>query len=231
MQQGDIEAIVALSLRAWEPVYQSFKNVLGEAIYRHIFPEWRSHQANVVESMCRNSELYSGLVGEVDGVVGGFLLYELKRETRTGEIQLLAVDPNYQRLGLSLRLNSAALEIFRKQNAGHLVLVSSISGVRGMPKAQAAYSASKAGLTALGQGLQAEFANSPISVSIVAPGYIETRRDRGREGLGTGPRLAVDADRGGPQVPAGVDQSTDDLSTAPLWMPFISPRAIATRCR
>jgi|HigsolmetaAR206D_1030411.scaffolds.fasta_scaffold07859_2 Acetyltransferases len=137
MQQGDIEAIVALSLRAWEPVYQSFKNVLGEAIYRHIFPEWRSHQANVVESMCRNSELYSGLVGEVDGVVGGFLLYELKRETRTGEIQLLAVDPNYQRLGLSLRLNSAALEIFRKE--GMQLAFVSTGGDPGHAPARAAY--------------------------------------------------------------------------------------------
>lgn len=73
----------------------------------------------------------------------------------------------------------AALEIFRAQNAGHLVLISSMSAIRGMPKAQAAYSASKAGLSALGQGLQAEFANSPIAVSVIAPGYIETDINRG----------------------------------------------------
>ncbi|MFW0791415.1 SDR family oxidoreductase [Gordonia sp. CPCC 205333] len=73
----------------------------------------------------------------------------------------------------------AALEIFREQNAGHLVLISSMSAIRGLPKAQAAYSASKAGLSALGQGLQAEFANSPITVSVIAPGYIETDINRG----------------------------------------------------
>lgn len=73
----------------------------------------------------------------------------------------------------------AALEIFRAQNAGHLVLISSMSAIRGLPKSQAAYSASKAGLSALGQGLQAEFANSPITVSVIAPGYIETDINRG----------------------------------------------------
>ena len=73
----------------------------------------------------------------------------------------------------------AALEIFRAQNYGHLVLVSSISGIRGLPKAQTAYSASKAGVTAIGQGLQAELVNSPITVSVVAPGYIETDINRG----------------------------------------------------
>ncbi|MGB3301174.1 SDR family oxidoreductase [Gordonia sp. (in: high G+C Gram-positive bacteria)] len=73
----------------------------------------------------------------------------------------------------------AAMSIFRKQNAGHLVLVSSMSAVRGMPKAQAAYSASKAGLSALGQGLQAEMARTPIKVTVLLPGYIETDINRG----------------------------------------------------
>lgn len=73
----------------------------------------------------------------------------------------------------------AALEIFRAQNAGHLVLISSMSAIRGLPKAQAAYSASKAGLSALGQGLQAEFAGTPIKVSVLLPGYIETDINRG----------------------------------------------------
>lgn len=73
----------------------------------------------------------------------------------------------------------AALEIFREQGAGHLVLISSVSATRGLPKAQAAYSASKAGVTALGQGLQAEFAGKPITITIIEPGYIETDINRG----------------------------------------------------
>ncbi|WP_308221346.1 SDR family oxidoreductase [Gordonia alkaliphila] len=73
----------------------------------------------------------------------------------------------------------AAMEIFRAQNHGHLVLISSISAVRGLPKAQAAYSASKAGVSALGQGLQTELAGSPITVSVILPGYIETDINRG----------------------------------------------------
>lgn len=73
----------------------------------------------------------------------------------------------------------AAMTIFRAQNSGHLVLVSSMSAVRGLPKAQAAYSASKAALATLGQGLQAELAGSPIKVTVLLPGYIETDINRG----------------------------------------------------
>jgi short-subunit dehydrogenase len=68
----------------------------------------------------------------------------------------------------------AAMAIFRAQDHGHLVLISSMSAVRGLPKAQTAYSASKAGLTAIGEGLQAELRASPIRVSILLPGYIST---------------------------------------------------------
>ena len=48
----------------------------------------------------------------------------------------------------------AALAIFREQNAGHLVLVSSISADRGLPGPKAAYSASKAGSVGPRRGAQ-----------------------------------------------------------------------------
>ncbi|KXO89205.1 SDR family oxidoreductase [Tsukamurella pseudospumae] len=73
----------------------------------------------------------------------------------------------------------AVLEVFRAQGRGHLVLISSIAGQRGMPKAQTAYSASKAGLTAIGEGLQAEFAGSDITVTVIKPGFIETDINKG----------------------------------------------------
>ncbi|MFD8247753.1 SDR family oxidoreductase [Nocardia sp. NPDC059691] len=68
----------------------------------------------------------------------------------------------------------AALEIFRAQRAGHLVLVASMSAVRGLPGKKAAYSASKAGLAALGEALSTELARSPIRVTTLLPGFIAT---------------------------------------------------------
>jgi short-subunit dehydrogenase len=68
----------------------------------------------------------------------------------------------------------AALEIFRAQQDGHLVLVASMSAVRGLPGKKAAYSASKAGLAALGEALTVEFAKSPIAVTTLLPGFIAT---------------------------------------------------------
>ncbi|MFE9323079.1 SDR family oxidoreductase [Nocardia sp. NPDC052278] len=74
----------------------------------------------------------------------------------------------------ALAQTEAALEVFRAQESGHLVLVSSMSAVRGLPGKKAAYSASKAGLAALGEALTVEFANSPIAVTTLLPGFIAT---------------------------------------------------------
>lgn len=70
----------------------------------------------------------------------------------------------------------AALEIFRKQGQGHLVTISSMSAMRGLPGNVSVYAATKAGLAALSEGMRAEFKNKklPIVVTTIFPGYIRS---------------------------------------------------------
>lgn len=68
----------------------------------------------------------------------------------------------------------AALVLFRPRNAGHLVLISSMSAIRGLPGSAAIYGAAKAALSHLGEGLAVEFLGSPIRVSTIEPGFIRT---------------------------------------------------------
>lgn len=67
-----------------------------------------------------------------------------------------------------------ALEMFKKAGSGHLVLISSVLGARGVPGVKAAYAASKAGVRSLGESLRAEYAKGPIKISVIEPGYIES---------------------------------------------------------
>ncbi|MDB5987163.1 MAG: family oxidoreductase [Nevskia sp.] len=68
----------------------------------------------------------------------------------------------------------AALEIFRAQNSGHLVAISSVSAMRGMPRNLTTYAASKAALAALAEGIRADLIGKPIKVSTIYPGYIRS---------------------------------------------------------
>jgi short-subunit dehydrogenase len=68
----------------------------------------------------------------------------------------------------------AAVQIFRAANAGHLVVVSSLSALRGMPGTMTAYAASKAGLATLAEGIRAELIDTAIRVTTLFPGYIRS---------------------------------------------------------
>src|ERR1700740_3829485 len=66
------------------------------------------------------------------------------------------------------------LHTLKRQGSGHLVLISSVLGAKGIPGVKAAYAASKAGVRSLGESLRAEYASGPIKVSVLEPGYIES---------------------------------------------------------
>ena len=73
----------------------------------------------------------------------------------------------------------AAMEVFRAQNAGHLVVVSSVAADRGLKGAQTTYAATKAGLSHLAEGIRVDVADTPIRVTTLAPGYIRTELNGG----------------------------------------------------
>ncbi|RZS30404.1 hypothetical protein EV193_117102 [Herbihabitans rhizosphaerae] len=68
----------------------------------------------------------------------------------------------------------AAMEIFREQKAGHLVVISSMSAYRNLGKNTTTYAATKAGVSALAEGIRADTAGTPIRVSTILPGYIRS---------------------------------------------------------
>ena len=67
----------------------------------------------------------------------------------------------------------AALPVFRRQGSGHLVIVSSIVGKRGVPY-MGAYSATKFAQVGLAESLRSELAGSNIHVTVVFPVSTET---------------------------------------------------------
>ena len=92
------------------------------------------------------------------------------------------------------------MELFRAQGAGHLVLISSVASIRGMPGTRTAYGASKAALNALAEGIRSDVYGSQIVVSTILPGYIATDINVGRRGpltvgLDKGVDALVDGDR------------------------------------
>jgi NAD(P)-dependent dehydrogenase (short-subunit alcohol dehydrogenase family) len=71
-----------------------------------------------------------------------------------------------------------ALPRLRAQGGGQIVAITSVAGSRGMPF-MGAYSAAKAGLHRYVQAVRAEVRHEDITVTELAPGYIDTDMNRG----------------------------------------------------
>jgi ribosomal protein S18 acetylase RimI-like enzyme len=144
-RDDDVDAVVHLSLLAWEPVFRSFERILGPEIYARIYPDWKTSQRAGVEGICKDSEKAVVWVAETEGLVVGFVAYELNNEDQTGEVQLLAVHPDHQNLGIGTELNKWALR--RMAEGG---MRTAVVGTGGDPShAPARRSYEKAGYTPL----------------------------------------------------------------------------------
>lgn len=141
----DIGDVVRLSLLAWAPVFDSFRQVLGPRIYELVYPDWRAQQREVVERYCRDAEKAPVLVAEVDGLVVGFIAYSVDLQDKTGEVELLAVHPDHQNRGIGTELNRFVLDRMRER--GVALAVVGTGGGPGHAPARRSYE--KAGYTRL----------------------------------------------------------------------------------
>jgi len=79
-------------------------------------------------------------------------------------------DVNYNGL---LRVLDAVLPIFLQQGQGHISLVSSVAGWRGLPNGLA-YGPTKAAMTHLAETLYMDLQDKGIGVSVINPGFVAT---------------------------------------------------------
>lgn len=91
----------------------------------------------------------------------------------------------------------AAVPVFKRQGSGHLIIVSSIVGRRGIA-GTSAYGATKAAQVGFAESLRAELAGSGVHVTVVFPISTRTefheamRRDFGHAASGLGPQQSAD---------------------------------------
>lgn len=111
-------------------------------------------------------------LGQVDGVVYCVGLYDPMSalDWKPGSAEAMA-DGNY--IG-ALRVLSHLMPGFVARNAGHIVLIGSLAGFRGLPGA-IGYGSSKAALMHLGENLRVDLRGTGLRVQVANPGFIATR--------------------------------------------------------
>jgi ribosomal protein S18 acetylase RimI-like enzyme len=121
LRAADIAAVVEFSLRAWAPVFASFRTVLGERVYQALYPDWAASQARAVEAVCQD-DTAAVWVAEQHGRPVGYVAVHVHTEGQTGEIDMLAVDPLVQRHGIGTALTRFAVQQLRDAGVGLVVV-------------------------------------------------------------------------------------------------------------
>lgn len=111
-------------------------------------------------------------IGPVDGVVWLAALYWPMRaqDWDADQVEVMC-DVNFTGCA---RVIGAVLPGMVARDRGHVLIVGSLSGFRGLPGA-IGYGPSKAGVMALAESLHADLRGSGVTVQLANPGFIKTR--------------------------------------------------------
>lgn len=180
--------------------------------YPGIRVEYRALDVSDYDAIFKVFDAFNADFGHIDRVVVNAGVGNSRRigkgrfETNrhTAEINFIA----------ALAQCEAGMQIFRKQNSGHLVVISSMSAMRGLPKHMTTYGASKAGLAYLAEGIRADMllTNLPIKISTIYPGYIRTEINTNAKPL----PFEVDADKGTKAIVAAIESGVDEACVPSL---------------
>lgn len=123
---------------------------------------WDDQQALVQTTLDRYGRMDAYFANAGFGAKRGFL-------EESPEFWAEMVSTNVTGVALSIR---ASLGHFREQNSGHMLLTSSVAGRRAVPGSL--YSATKHAVTAMGEALRQEVADTSIKVTLIEPGMVDT---------------------------------------------------------
>ncbi len=113
----------------------------------------------------------------------------------------------------------AAMEHFYERNAGHLVVISSVSAMRGLPSTITTYAATKAAVAHLAEGIRSDLIRHKghdIKVTTLFPGYIMSEMNEG-----VNARLMVDTETGCKAMVKAIEKEVVDAAIPPWpWSPL-----------
>jgi ribosomal protein S18 acetylase RimI-like enzyme len=138
-ERAQLGEVVDLSLRAWAPVFASMERAMLPEVFRAFYRgDWQGAQRRAVEAACTDPDLHVWVAREASRVAG-FAALKLHPDDQMGEIYMIAVDPDFQRRGIAMRLTRHALDWF--QQSGMSIAMVETGGDPGHGPARATYEA------------------------------------------------------------------------------------------
>lgn len=125
-KKEDLEKLEEIRKKTFQPIFDSFKNILGETIYNIAQKSEDEAQKDYLVSLFNQDSLWKTWNVVYDEKIIGFVSISINESTKVGEIGLNAVDPDFSKKGIGTQMYNFAIEIMKK--AGMKVATVSTGG-------------------------------------------------------------------------------------------------------
>lgn len=95
---------------AFEPVFASFRSILGEKIYAIAQAHEDEAQGEYLSSLLASDSEWKVYAAELNRTIIGFVSVQLNQKTKVGEIGLNAVHPDYAGQGVGTKMYDFAIK-------------------------------------------------------------------------------------------------------------------------
>lgn len=134
------EALLSLSLRAWDAVFPLMRRAVPAFVYECFYPEgWQQRQADDLAAVLDGEPGNIDVALEQNGKPVGWVCTRIHPEDSMGEVYVVAVDPKWQGRGVGRRLIEEAQR--RSLRQGMRMLMVETGGDPGHAPARAVYEA------------------------------------------------------------------------------------------
>ena len=136
---ADEAEVLALSLRAWAPVFEKMEPAVPDYVYRAFYPQgWVARQTADIRACLADPDIPVFVARDGETLLGWIGL-RTHQEDRMGEVYILAVDPAARRRGVATALMDHALALFR--DAGREIVLVETGDDPGHAASRATYEA------------------------------------------------------------------------------------------
>ncbi|WP_221930830.1 GNAT family N-acetyltransferase [Telmatospirillum sp. J64-1] len=137
LEPGDLPRLQQIRKTAFAPVFQSFRDIVGQEIAAIAFTHADAEQAKLLDDLCAPGSGHHVLVLTIGGAVAGFVSFTVDTAQRIGEIGLNAVHPDYSGKGFGTWMYEQVLA--RMKDQGVILATVSTGGDAAHAPARRAY--------------------------------------------------------------------------------------------
>ena len=110
--EENADAVAKIAINAWTGIHKSAREDLGDELYEAFNTGWQERKVNAVLEEMRGER---GYVIKVDGVVAGFISYQINPEFKSGMICNNGVSSDFRGLGLGPRMYQFVMDKMKEE--------------------------------------------------------------------------------------------------------------------